>query len=476
MRRIGLLGVLALAVMSFNSAQAQNLPGFTTVVTNPYDVKDVTAEATAENAVVAREKAFGVAMNLAFTKMLAQIEPDEAKRAGYKVPDTAVLGQMLQDFTTSNEKLSTTQYSATFDMRFKPGRVQRYLQSAGIPAAVTPTVSAATPSATPVTATSTATTQAASRTVQLQPVLMLPFYQTANGIVLWSGDNPVRDALAASGDQSALMKMTVGDLGDIQMFQEQRGLQYNPAQFATLLHKYGTEQAIITVAVPDALSAPRGVAVPAASKLTLMYYYASLRNPTAQYLDSAVVSLDAGQAPADLFAKAAAHMRNQVPVLLTRLPREQTPETDVAVNAVIVNNPGAELPAGNVMPYQSTQYVPMRVAFQTLTEWQNIRARLSGVPAIKSVRVTRLKSQEAQIELVYQTSLEQVLAGIEGQGLRALRVDPSMAAVPVNATANVAATEPAAGGSALYTLSLKPVMPNAAADLTPIPAVPHGSM
>jgi hypothetical protein len=58
-----------------------------------------------------------------------------------------------------------------------------------------------------------------------------------------------------------------------------------------------------------------------------------------------------------------------------------------------------------------------RAEFKTLTEWQAIRARLAAVPVVKSVRVARLRSQEAGIELMTTVTQDVLMQTLAEQGI-----------------------------------------------------------
>jgi hypothetical protein len=405
--------------MSIQAVQAQGMPGFTTVTTNPYAIKGIEVSADAANAVLAREKAFALALEKAFEQVVVNVEGDPARRATIAAPGAARLGQMVQDFSTTNEKLSTTQYSATYEIRFRPSAVQRYLASVtAAPVAATETSSVA-PAAGAAQAPSVSIQPAAAPTTMstATPRMLLPFYISGGDqAVLWSGHNPLRDQLSTKRDIATTLKLPLGDLGDVQIFDERAGLRFNPAQFVTLLHKYNLRDALVVVAVSD-IAAARATAEIAPSKLTIMFYHASVDAPTPRFLESTVIALAPGEPSAALFARAANHVSTQAPVLLARLDQERPVKPQAPEPAVLATLPSTPVgavtdvptatanvsmsppPTAPVVMADGMRLIPVMVSFRTLTEWQAVRARLAALPVIQSVRVARLRTQEAGIEI-----------------------------------------------------------------------------
>jgi hypothetical protein len=437
---VGFIGIFALF--------CAQMPAFATsesgiALTNPYDVQGVDVDVTSDNAVKAREQAFTEALAKSFMQVIERLAPDPEQRAGWAIPDPVALGKMLQDFTTTNERMSPTQYAATFNMRFKPSAVRRYLHMDS--AIVTPAQDAPN--------SFIPKEQAAFKAHEF---LILPFYQHNDRLVLWAEQNPLRDALARTEHGSALAKLPMGDLDDVQIFSDTQGMKFNPAQFVTLLHKYGVDQALVIVAVPDTYrAAPVGQAgtgaTVAPTKLTVMNYFASVTSPVPTYVDSSWVSMDEQNPNDDLFQKAARAVYAQVPNLAVRFAAFDQKKNGAAVLPQVVTAYASPvLPqGGRVAVPGAVQYAPMQVAFKTLTEWQNIRSRLADVPSIQSVRVKRLRAQEAQIEIVYTTSIEHVLRDIAAKGIQ----------VDHHANMTVSSSrmndmEPAAGDAAMYVLKL----------------------
>lgn len=386
---------------------------------NPYLVSGLAVDMRADNAVMAREKAFGEALQQGFMRLLEQVVPDALARASIATPPTAEISGMLQDFSTTNEQLSATRYTATYELRFKPARVQAFLGGASS------FVSSGQPDET------------GRRLIPPKPetpTLILPFYQANAQPVLWASSNPLRDALQQQSADDVSMKFALGDLEDVQIFDEANGLSYAPEQMQALLRKYGVGQALIAVAVPD-----HG----GGTGVTVMFYRADQITVQPTYIDTLSVVAANGEAPVSVYARIASQIRAQTVDLITRPVRMQAMAP--AVNRQYMS--GMDESAATLSPIQ------IRARFQSLMEWQQIRARLTAMPGVQGLRVLRLKTQEARLELVYAGVEAGLLAQLQGNGLSTALlssgsdgIDPAAGNVPVNGS-----TSPA-----IYDVSLSP--------------------
>lgn len=454
-RKIVLMILCPLLIAPFSIAWAETIPGFNQISTTPYTVDDLPISIDSDNAVHAREQAFERALQTGFTIILERLYPDSQARETIKTPSTQELGRMLQDFTTRDEQVGPKQYAATFQLRFRPGRVQKYLQSAGtadkpriatdhtIKSPITPnTGESANNPHLPVSSLNPAHTA----TIPYK-VLLLPYFQTAQGQILWAGQNPLRDALITHiQTHSTLAVVPLGDMDDRQILNEAYGIRVNPKSLQMLMAKYQTNRALMIVAVPDTMDLNTN-----ATKMTLMFYGSSNVNPTPNYLDSVVASITDITNSADssiLFTRAADNIQSQIPILSSRINMD-VPEQDIleaepaAGTTLVVSSPSSEFtaPAPSTIPETSINIpktgdsinsvlantispptfpstdnsdiqnssppllttesgIPMIVRFNTMTEWNDIRTRIKSIPGVSTIRITKLKAQEATIHIV----------------------------------------------------------------------------
>ncbi|WP_421989438.1 hypothetical protein [Roseococcus sp.] len=84
---------------------------------NPLVQRGIPAEATAENAVTARDRAHANARRIAFQRMA------EALGGGIATPSDAQLERMVAALIVENERTSSTRYSGQLTVQFSPGQV-----------------------------------------------------------------------------------------------------------------------------------------------------------------------------------------------------------------------------------------------------------------------------------------------------------------------------------------------------------------
>lgn len=102
------LAALAMALLFCPSLKAQD---------NPLVQRGVPAEATAENAVAARDQAHANARRIAFQRMA------EALGGGISTPSDAQLERMVAALIVEDERTSSTRYTGHLTVQFSPGQV-----------------------------------------------------------------------------------------------------------------------------------------------------------------------------------------------------------------------------------------------------------------------------------------------------------------------------------------------------------------
>lgn len=118
------VGALVLAAAGADSAEAAD--GRIFVIGN-YPV-----EATASDAVKAKEQAIQDGQQAAFRSLLKRIVPVTAY-GRLKQIKTTPAGGLIEGFSVRSERNSSTQYIASYDFSFQPEAVQRLLDGQGIP-------------------------------------------------------------------------------------------------------------------------------------------------------------------------------------------------------------------------------------------------------------------------------------------------------------------------------------------------------
>lgn len=449
--------VFGMAVIPMAGARAQDVNAVIAALPenapiSPYVISGLQIDTTAENAVKAREKAFAEALNKAYAVMVERLVPDAAERANLRTPETAEIGKLLQDFATKNEQLAPTRYTATYEIRFKPRAVQGLLGRLATAAPVTqPTTSVASEGKATIPQSTVSKAEmneganvapsvpAADTTAPL--ALIVPFYQPGPQATLWSGANPLRDALQRANLNGTGLKAPLGDLDDVQSFDETKGLSFTPAELGTLLGLYDTQQAIIAIAVPEAATGGDVNTLP--RSVNVMLYHATLQSPKPEYLQALSVSSSGVPNIQMLYGRVIDQIRAVSPGLLAK----------VAQATVAKEKTVAEVKPDPAAP-KSLQMV---ARFTNLQDWQQIRGRLSGISAIQNVRVLSLKTQEARLEVIYAGTEDMMLTQMQTKGLQAGTGKMIVDAMGMHPDT----TEPAAGVNSngapvVYELSLNP--------------------
>ncbi len=96
-------------------------------------VGDVHVDVTAKTAAAARDKAIADAQRIGFEKLMQQMLPNPADQARVKPSQEQIEG-FVQDFAVENERVSAVRYLGVYSVRFRAGRVHKYLSDSGVTA------------------------------------------------------------------------------------------------------------------------------------------------------------------------------------------------------------------------------------------------------------------------------------------------------------------------------------------------------
>lgn len=318
----------------------QNADVAVAAVADPFTVAGVEVDATAKNAVEAREKAFAEAQVKAFTQLAERLMPED-QRAGFKAPDAATISTMINDFEVTQERLSAVRYVGTYTFRFNADYVRQYLNVQGV-----------------------SYTEIASK-----PVLVLPFFQVGASQVLWRDNNPWLQAWNRLDQTGGLVPVAVplGDVRDVASIGDNEALTYQPAGLADMLDRYGANEAVIVMASQST----------GAQGLDVLIYRTDRSQP--EYVQT--LNIPAG---ADGNALSDAVFDQAVQAVRQTLQKEWKAQTAVAVTA----DPQNVLSA--------------RVPFTTMQQWVETRNALKRVQGIADMRILSVTPREARVEFVFQ--------------------------------------------------------------------------
>jgi hypothetical protein len=188
-------------------------------------VAGVPVDATAQDAVAAREAARAEGERLAFRRLMERLAP-KSEWSRLPSPSGPEISALVQDFEVSNERASGVRYLGSYTFRFSPNGVRRILKAANIPI-----------------------TELASK-----PVVLVPVLKAGDGAKLWDDPNPWRAAWSATPGSGGLVPFVVpaGDLNDVHSFDAPAAADPKPDQLAKLSGRYGGGDVVIVTATPSA--------------------------------------------------------------------------------------------------------------------------------------------------------------------------------------------------------------------------------
>ncbi len=210
----GLLPLLLAACLIAWSAEAA------TPSPSAFVVAGVPVDATAQNAVAARDAAQLQGQRLAFRRLLERLT-QQSDWSRLPSPGDDSITNLVQDFDVSDEHNSGVRYLASYTFRFKAASVRALLRQANI-----------------------AESELASKLVVVLPVLV-----TSQGPRPWNDDNPWHAAWAATSGRGGLVPWTVpaGDAADAAFDPANPA----PAQLAALSARYGGGDIVVATATQN---------------------------------------------------------------------------------------------------------------------------------------------------------------------------------------------------------------------------------
>jgi hypothetical protein len=223
--------LFALLVMALAMVAAPRRATAETYIT----VSDVPVDVTAKSAAAARDQAIAEAQAKAFDRLVKRLAPNLTDQARLK-PGQQDIESMVQDFAIENERVSSVRYIGLYSVRFRAGRVRKYLADAGV-----------------------------SGVGELQQVLILPVYRGASGLVLWGQGNPWRTAWERGGfgDGPVGLILPNGDSSDTGTLTAAAAQAGDVGALSAIIQRYHVAGTVVVVAEP------KDVTQGAASGLTI---------------------------------------------------------------------------------------------------------------------------------------------------------------------------------------------------------------
>ena len=357
-----------------------------------FTVRDIDVDVTAESAAQARKEAFNQAQKEAFRRLSRRILRFEDASV-LPMPEQQTLRRLIQDFEIRNEKLSSVRYKANYVFRFQEKAVREYFDSQGL----------------------------SYTDVGSKPVLILPFYQNADTIMLWNDNNPWLQAWSrAEGNQGLVpVVIPIGDLSDVQSIRDDEALAYDKAQLDRLIERYNAGEAIVLIAAqPRTRLENVSPSQNAREPLTIFLYRTDTQEP--EFVTKLSLLPDNNETRAQFFDRGVARVFS----LLQKNWKEQTIVDPGEENALRVN-----------------------VSYRSLDEWVRIKDSLDSVQGLRSVKYLAISPVKAEVQLFFKGSEQRLRLALAQE-------DMQLSKPRMNMQALLSDDNNEAGAPLLYELSL----------------------
>lgn len=335
-----------------------------------FTVRDVQIDVTAESSAAARQKAFEQAQKKAFQRLTRRVLRFEDASI-LSLPDSNTLRRLIQDYEIRNEKLSSVRYIANYIFRFKEEAVRDYFDKQGL----------------------------SYTDIGSKPVLVLPFYQSSERMVLWDDDNPWLAAWSRTEGNQGLVPVTIpiGDLQDVQYIKDDEALAYSKDNLNKLINRYNAGEAIILIAAQPRLSMENvSPDDPAQSPVTIFIYRTDTAQP--EFVTKISLTPEKEETRRQLFDRGATRVFS----LLQRNWKQQTIVNPDEKNTLRVN-----------------------VRYNTLEEWVAIKSSLKEVQGLLNTEYLSISPAQAEIKLFFKGSEQRLRLSLaqEDMQLSKPRVD-----------------------------------------------------
>ena len=202
---------------------ALSSPGAAQTDADVFQVSGIAVDATAANAVAAREQALEQGRREGLERLLRRLVP-ASEHAQLPSVGGLPIERYVRNFEIANEELSSTRYLAQVIVRYEPDAVRDLLQSSGVSFAQTPS----------------------------EPVVVLPLWQAPEGPRLWPEDNPWWQAWEENLDPERLLRLVLplGDLEDMGALSAEQVAAQERTALDRLAGRYGAEDTLVVTATP----------------------------------------------------------------------------------------------------------------------------------------------------------------------------------------------------------------------------------
>jgi Uncharacterized protein conserved in bacteria (DUF2066) len=310
-----------------------------------FQVSGIAVDATAADAVTAREQALLQGQIEGMRRLLRRLVP-AADHGRLPAVGPGQIERYVANFEIADERVSSNQYLARLTVRYEPDAVRELLQSSALPYAET--VSA--------------------------PVVVLPLYDAAGGPRLWPEDNPWWQAWAEHLDPERLLRLVLplGDLQDMATVTPDAALAGDTAALTALAERYAADDVLLVIATPRG----SGNAAPGAE--------ASAASPA---LELEVRRSGIGQA--------------NPPETLVARPDETLEELMAEAVVGLQDSLDERWKSANVLRYDQAATMVVDIPIARLADWVEISRGLQGLSEVDRVDITTFARNNVRAQIRY---------------------------------------------------------------------------
>jgi hypothetical protein len=356
-----------------------------------FQVSGIEVDATAADAVAAREQALLQGQIEGLRRLMRRLVPAE-ERARLPSVGPAEIERYVQNFEIADEQVASNRYLAQLTVRYEPDAVRGLLQGAALSYAETLS----------------------------EPIVVLPVYRSRGGAQLWPDDNPWWQAWAEHLDSERLLRLVLplGDLQDMATVTADQAIAGDPDALAALGQRYASNDVMAVIATPrgGGATGPAGAGAPAAGPPVLQL---EMRRAGGEQANPAeTFQGDPGQSLDDLMAEAVIGLQDTL--------------DERWKNA-------------NLLRYDQGGLMVVDIPIARLSDWVEISRGLEGLTEVADVEIATFARDNVRAEIRYigdQARLEQALGRI---GLGLARKGESWQLLPTGA--NRSPGEPASATS-----------------------------
>ncbi|HEX6112972.1 MAG TPA: DUF2066 domain-containing protein [Geminicoccaceae bacterium] len=375
---LALAGLIAWWPTSMARAQAAS---------DVFQVSGIPVDATAADAVAAREQALLEGQIAGLRRLLRRLAP-AAEHDRLPAVGAAEIQRYVQNFEIADERVASDRYLAQLTVRYEPDAVRSLLQNEALSYAETPS----------------------------EPLVVLPVYRVPEGPRLWPEDNPWWQAWAEHLESERLLRLVLplGDLEDMATVTAEGAAAGDPAALETLARRYGTDDVLVVIATPRGGATAAAEEAPASAPpvLELAVRRGGIEANPPERLEGRP-----GETLEDLMAEAVTGLQDTLD--------ERWKEA-------------------NLLRYDQAASMLVDIPIEQLADWVEISRGMEGLTEIVGIEVASFARENVRAQIRYlgdQFRLEEALGRIglglsrEGESWRLLRMGASPSPEePANAT------------------------------------------